>query len=69
MFVLNLKKICQILYVGFVNSSNVVKIGNKKGFRAKVLNLLMVTSRLRTTEGFKNIYILKNKLSPKARVV
>ena len=60
------KEVCQILNVGSVDLSDVVKISDKKLFRAKVLNdekrrnLLMVTGRLRTIEGFENVYIQKD---------
>ena len=59
-------KVCQILTVGCVYLSDVGKIGDKKLFHAKVLNdekrrnLLMVTGRLRTIEGYENVYIQKD---------
>ena len=59
------KEVCHRLNVGAVQLGDVVKIGDKKLFRAKVLNdetraeLLMVTGRLRTTSGLENLYIQK----------
>ena len=59
------KQVCQILNLGSVDLIDAVKIGDKKHFCAKVLNdekcrnLLMVTGRLTTIEGFENVYIQK----------
>ena len=55
------REVCHRLNVGAVELSDVVKICDKKLFRAKVLNdekraeLLMVTGWLRTMSGFENL--------------
>ena len=49
-----------------IELSDVIKIGDKQLYRAKVLNtekrseLLIVTGRLRTMSGFENLYIQKD---------
>ena len=58
-------KVCHVLNVGSVELGDVVKIGYKRLFRAKVLNdekrteLLMETSKL-SMRGFENLYIQKD---------
>ena len=57
------KEMCQILNVGSVDLSDVVKIYDKKLFSAKVLNKhrnLLMTGRLRRIESFENVYIQKD---------
>ena len=63
------KEVCHRLNIGAVELSDVVKIGDKKLFRAKVLNdekwaeLLMVTGQLRTMSGFEYLHIQKDLTS------
>ena len=60
------KDVCHVLNAGSDKLSDVEKIGDKKLFRAKVLNdekrteLLMVTGKSGSMRGFENLYIQKS---------
>ena len=60
------KGVCQVLNVDTVELSDVVKIGDRKLFHAKVLDedkrreLLAVANRLKSKKGFENLYIQKD---------
>ena len=65
MCVISSKK-CHVLNAGSVELSDVIKIDDKRLFRAKVLNdekcteLLMATGKLRSMRGFENLNIQKD---------
>ena len=58
--------ICQVLNIGIIEVTDIVQIGDKRLFRAKVLNdekrkeLLLVAKKLKSLKEYEKVYIQKD---------